>query len=509
MPQVFDWIAHHARHTPEKIAAFDLATQRTFTYAQFDERISRLASFMQQEWRIKYEERVAVLAQNCVEYFEVQFACGRLGAIMVPLNWRLALPELEYLLADCEPSALIHDAACAATAQQLQIKRLAENFFMPMLEIGARAGYVSSYESAVQSRPLAAPNRALEHDEAWAILYTSGTTGRPKGALLTHGMAFWNAVNIGMAVGLTHESVSFNVLPTFHTGGLNLYANPTFHCGGTAVIAPGFDPEQTLEWLAHRGVTHFFGVPTIYLLLSQHPSFEHTALSRVRSFACGGAAMPIALLHRYEERGVRIRQGFGMTETSPTVFLIAEAEALRKAGSVGKPVLHTAVRLVDARGQDVARGEAGELWIKGPNVTPGYWQRPEVNAASFTEGWFHSGDVARQDEEGFYYIVDRVKDMFISGGENVYPAEIEQALYELPQVAEAAVIGVADEKWGEVGKAFLVLKTGAALSAEQVLAHCRAKLAKFKIPKQVVFVDSLPHTAAGKVLKHELRKQEK
>jgi len=499
MPQVFDWIAHHARNMPDKIAAIDAVTQRRFSYARFYDRISRLAAFFQKELGIQRGDRIAILAMNCTEYFEMQFACGRIGAIMVPLNWRLALPELEYVVSDCAPVALAHDANFAA-AQQLKTKLAGAQHLLPI-------GDSATYEQALASSAPIFSQENLQHDDTWAILYTSGTTGRPKGAIITHGMAFWNAVNMGMAVGLNSKSVSFNVLPTFHTGGLNLYANPGFHFGATAVVARAFDPTDTLEWLSFGGITHFFGVPTIYLLLSQHEKFADTDFSRVHSWACGGAPMPVSVLNLYRQMNIHIRQGFGMTETSPTVFIIDEANALRKVGSVGKPVLHTSVRTVDQNGSDVPTGEAGELWIKGPNVTPGYWNHPEANAASFTDGWFHSGDAAKMDDEGFYYIVDRWKDMYISGGENVYPAEVEQVIYELPQVAEAAVIGVPNEKWGEVGKAIIVLKTGARLSEEQVIAHCRHKLAKYKIPKSAVFVEALPHTAAGKVLKHELRKK--
>jgi fatty-acyl-CoA synthase len=341
-------------------------------------------------------------------------------------------------------------------------------------------------------------------DDPWYLLYTAGTTGRPKGVIQTFGMVLYNHLNIGAPIDLTSRDVTLNVLPTFHTGGLNLYANPTILAGGTAIIQQAFEPSETLALLAER-TTAFFGVPAVYLFLSQHPDFDDTDLSGVRSWACGGAPMPVQLLETYAERGIRIRQGFGMTETGPTVFLVDEEHALTKAGSVGKPQMHVEVRIVDRHGADVPTGEMGELLVRGPGVTPGYWRMPEVTAESIVDGWLHTGDVARCDEDGYYAIVDRWKDMYISGGENVYPAEIENVLFSHPDVAEAAVIGVSDPKWQEVGRAIVVLTQGAVVTGDDLVAFCAERLAKYKVPKSVVFVDVLPRNPAGKVLKTELR----
>lgn len=277
--------------------------------------------------------------------------------------------------------------------------------------------------------------------------------------------------------------------------------------GGTAVIQRNFDPEQTFRLLADE-VTTFFGVPAVYLILSQHDDFAKTDFDNIRSWACGGAPMPVSLLETYAERGIIIRQGFGMTETGPTVFLIDEANAVKKSGSVGKPQLFVQVRIVDREGIDVPQGEMGELLVRGPGVTPGYWELPDMTAETITpEGWLHTGDVARCDEDGYYYVVDRWKDMYISGGENVYPAEIENVLFYHPAIADVAVIGVPDAKWGEVGKAVIVLEPGEALTEVEIVAYCRERLAKYKIPKTTVFVNELPRNAAGKVLKTELQQQ--
>ncbi|HEX6548890.1 MAG TPA: long-chain fatty acid--CoA ligase [Candidatus Dormibacteraeota bacterium] len=494
MTRAYDWIAHHARRTPGNLAAIDVDSGRRLTYAELDDRVSRLASHLGSVG-VERGDRVAVLAPNSTDVFEIQFACWRLGALLNPLNWRLAPPELEFIAGDSEPKVLIHDREQAALAASL-----------PGLKI-ERGGDDSAYERGIAAASrlerVATPNL----DDVLCLLYTAGTTGRPKGALVTYGMTFWNAVNIGMAVELTSSSTALTVLPTFHTGGLNLYANPTFHLGGTVVVMRTFDPGQCLALLSdpELGVTHFFGVPANYLFLAEHPDFERADLSRLVATGLGGAPAPLSLLETWARRGCPLMQGYGMTETSPSAIVIGADQVIAKQGSCGLPVLHTEVRIVDGEGRDVATGEVGELWVRGPNVTPGYWRRPDASAESFTDSWLHTGDAARQDEDGYFYIVDRWKDMYISGGENVYPAEVENAIYALAGVSEAAVVGVPDERWGEVGCAFVVLRPGAELTEAEVIEHCRERLARYKVPKSVVFRDQpLPRNAAGKVLKREL-----
>jgi fatty-acyl-CoA synthase len=365
-----------------------------------------------------------------------------------------------------------------------------------------------AYEKALASgSPDNFDSPRLSYDDIWAIIYTSGTTGRPKGAQVTYGNFFYNAVGMGRAIDLTSEDVNINVLPTFHIGGLGLYAGPTFHAGGTVVVMRAFDPDKFLSLIEQWQATVFLLVPSIYLMLEQFPDLDKYDLSSVKSWASGGSALPAALVQRYADRGIIIQQGFGMTETGPTVFLITKENAVRKAGSVGKPVLHTDVCIQDREGKILGPDEVGELCIRGGNVTTGYWNRPEATQEAIVDGWLHSGDAAKYDEEGFYYIVDRWKDMYISGGENVYPAEVESVIYEHPAVAEVAIIGVPHPKWQEVGKAIVVVKEGHSITAEEVIEFCQGKLAKFKIPKSVAFVDALPRTAAGKVLKRELRSQ--
>ncbi len=487
----FDWIGHHADLSPDAVALVDDGRDLTLTYADLEEQSRRLAAWMAANG-VGAGDRVAILAGNTTDVFEALFACAKLTAILVPLNWRLAVPELEFIVDDCRPHVLIYEDTYAEASAVLNAPvklQLGDDY------AAAKAG----------AHPATVGSVTAHHDDAWAILYTSGTTGHPKGAICTHGMFFWNAINIGHAVGLTSESTNLNVLPTFHSGGLNLYTTPCLHLGARSINLREFDPARVLELLVSGEITHFFGVPAIYQFLAEHPGWADADLSKVESWACGGAPMPIALLQRYADRGVVIRQGMGLTETSPTVFLTDEAHAISKVGSVGKPALHTEIRVVDEAGADVGVDEIGELWVRGPNVTPGYWERPEANDASFTDGWLHTGDAARIDVDGYVFIVDRWKDMYISGGENVYPAEVEQVLFHHPNVMDVAVIGVPDERWGEVGMAVVVPRDAAGFDAAEILAFCDDKLARYKIPKQVATVGELPRNAAGKVLKRELR----
>lgn len=509
-----DWVAFHADRTPDKTVFIDQYLDRRFSYLDLQQRVDWLTGYLKQEWKVQAGDVLAILAKNCVEYYEFQFACIRLGAVMLPLNWRLAVPELLYILNDASAKGIVYDVEFADS--------------IPALVEGSRANCLLRIDlnhPAVDNNP--AYNEALAqhisgvaldanatHDTVMTIMYTAGTTGHPKGVLITHGMTFWNAINISVPTGINCDSVHYVVLPTFHTGGLNLYANPIIHYGGTNIVAREFDAELTLETLADDslGVTHFFGVPAIYLFLSQHPKFDGADLSRIQSWGCGGAPCPVSLLEKYANKGIIIQLGFGMTETSPTVFLIDKKRALVKPTSVGKPLLHTRVRVVDTKVEDVAVGEVGEVVIAGGNITPGYHNRPDANEDNFTvdqygNRWLHSGDAGMIDEDGCIYIVDRYKDMYISGGENVYPAEVEQVLFQIDGIADATVIGVPNKKWGEVGMAILVMADGYEFDEEHVTAICRKNLAKFKVPMQFATLDELPRNAAGKVLKRVLREQ--
>jgi fatty-acyl-CoA synthase len=495
----YDWIAHFSRRTPDKTAVVDLASERRFTYAQFDARIARLATHLRERLGITRSDRVAVLALNTTDTLEVQFACGRLGAIFVPLNIRLTVPELEFIVGDAAPKVMVHDSDLAETA--LTVARACDVSSALLLGEGG------SYEAAIAAAQPLQHGESVTLDDVSTIMYTSGTTGRPKGAMITHGMTFWNCVNLGGPAYITPSSVLLTVLPLFHTGGLNCYTNPVLHAGGTVLIMRAFDPALALKLISDpaQGINVFFGVPAIYQFMAQHPAFATSDFSRLIVGGVGGAPMPVPLLNAWEARGVALQQGYGMTETSPAVLALDREDAARKAGSAGKPVLHTEVRVVRPDGTDVAPGELGELWVKGPNVTPGYWNRPDANKSSFTDGWLHTGDATRVDEEGFYYIVDRWKDMYISGGENVYPAEVENVLHQLAAIAEAAVIGIPDPQWGETGMAIIAVKQGQSITEAEIFAYCAKNLARFKCPRQIRFVDALPRNATGKIHKPTLR----
>ena len=402
-------------------------------------------------------DRVAVLALNTTDTLEVQFACGRIGAVFLPLNTRLTVPELQYIVGDAVADG--HDPRRRPRRDRAHGRKTLQRASTLLFGPGG------SYEAAIAAAEPLDRFEDVTLDDISTIMYTSGTTGQPKGAIITHGMTFWNCVNLGGPAYISPSTVLLTVLPLFHTGGLNCYTNPVLHAGGTVLIMRAFDPGAALQLISDpaQGINQFFGVPAIYQFMAQHPAFATSDFSRIVIGGVGGAPMPVPLLKTWEARGVALQQGYGMTETSPAVLTLDSEDAARKAGSSGKPVLHTEVRIVRPDGSDAAVGELGELWVRGPNVTPGYWNRPDANASSFTDGWLHTGDATRIDEEGFYYIVDRWKDMYISGGENVYPAEVESVLHQLPAIAEAAVIGIPNEQWGEVGMAIVALKPGHSL----------------------------------------------
>ncbi|MCK6545438.1 long-chain fatty acid--CoA ligase [Myxococcota bacterium] len=497
-PRFPDFVRHYARRRPGHVAVRDLASSRQWTYRELDERIERLASHLATRLGVARGDRVAVLCHNSTDVYELQFACWRIGAIFLPLNWRLAARELQMIVADAEPSVLVHDRALAELTTTLNVRVKVET---------TGAGGASGYEGMIAAGGDVFTPADAKLSDVGTLMYTSGTTGRAKGALITHAMTFYNAVNLAIAARVTRDSVHLVALPLFHTGGLNCYSNVVFHAGGTNVVMRAWDPAKGLAVLADRaeGITHFFGVPAHYQGMAALPAFEGAELRLVNS-GVGGAPCPLPMLEQWSKKGVPMQQGYGLTETSPTALILDTERALDKLGSCGLPALHNEVILVDREGVRITEpGVVGEIWVRGPNVCPGYWRRPEANAGSFEKGWLKTGDAARQDDDGFFYIVDRWKDMFISGGENVYPAEVENAIYEVDGVLEVAVIGVPDARWGEVGRACVVRRSGSAVTADEILEHTKRVLAKYKVPRSVVFVEALPRNAAGKVLKQELR----
>jgi fatty-acyl-CoA synthase len=494
------WLSKREMLCPDKEAVVD--GDRRLTYKELNRRVNRLAGALTGEG-LQFGDRVAMLAYNCLEFVEVIMATAKLGLILVPLNWRLTTAELGYQLLDSGTQALVFDPELAELAEN--IRREAD--IKAAIVLGPDDGYeASSYEKRLANYPDSEPDlsREPDGDTPHIIMYTAGTTGKPKGAVLSQGAGFWNVLNLE-SMDFTSHDRNLLVLPMFHIGGIGLFTLPMLYHGATVVIMRTFDPAVCLDLLTKEHITLFFGVPAVFLFLIQHPAFSTDAFKGVRVVMSGGAPLPVSLIREYDRAGIVLQQGFGMSEAAPSIATLSKDLALPKAGSIGRAVFHLDVRIVDDDMNDMPVNEVGELVMRGPNIMKEYWGRPEATAEAFKGGWFHSGDLARMDEDGDLFIIERKKDMFISGGENVYPAEVENAIYELPQVAETAVIGVPDTRWGEVGQAFVTLKQGAVMNREQIIDHLRSRLAKYKIPKHVVFMEGLPRNAAGKILKTALR----
>ncbi|MFJ6689185.1 long-chain fatty acid--CoA ligase [Streptomyces sp. NPDC091294] len=493
------WPARRARKTPGRTALVHGDTE--ITYRLLHERVLRLAHGLR-ALGVARGDRVAHLGPNHPAFLETLFAAGALGAVFVPLNTRLAARELTYNLDDSGSTVLVHGAEQAKTAAAAA----ADGGVRHRITLGTPDGGALGYEELLAGSDTGTLDEPVAPDDPCLIMYTSGTTGRPKGAVLSHANITWNSVNVLVDTDLTGDEVTLVVAPLFHTAGLNMTCLPTLLKGGRVVLLEAFDPGTVLDVVERRRVTYMFGVPTMYDAMAAHPRWETTDLSSLRSVNCGGAPVPARTIERYLARGLAFSQGYGMTEASPGVLFLDREQSAAKAGSAGVPHFFTDTRVVLADGSPAGPGQRGEVLVQGPNVMSGYWGRPEETRGAFTDdGWLRTGDVARTDEDGYAYIVDRVKDMFVSGGENVYPAEVEDALLSHPAVRECAVVGVPDEVWGEVGHAVVVLEAGRRADGPEILAHLRDRLAKYKIPKTVAFAGDLPRTASGKIIKSAVR----
>ena len=486
-----DLLAKRAALNAESIALEDAATGLTLTYAGLDRRAGQAASLLAARGVAK-GDRVAILTRNRIEFFELLFGCARLGAILVPLNWRMPPAELDGLVADAEPVLLVHGAEEEAAAAGLAMG-------LPVLHLDR------DYAAARDAAPAGSWRSLWPTAATWYLIYTSGTTGRPKGVIYTYRMAVANYVNIGAAIGLAATDTTLSFLPIFHTAGINLHALPTLIAGGRVIVMDGYDGERIVGLLEAKRLDTMFAVPTVYQSLLDHPRFASAPLGHVRHWGCGGAAMPDALAVRYRELGVRLCNGMGMTETGPTAFLVDPADAWDRIGSVGRPQLLCHARIVDGEDRVLPDGAVGDLQFSGPGVTPGYWRNEEATRAAFTaDGWLRSGDLARRDADGCFWIAGRRKEMFISGGENVYPAEVENVLAAHPDVIDVAVLAEADPKWGEVGRAFVQLAPDGRPDGAALDAFCRERLAPYKVPRRFDFVAEFPRTSAGKIQKHLL-----
>ena len=501
---VRDWMRRRAVLTPTKAAVVDAATGEAVGYRELDERATRLANYLRDACGVRAGDRVAVLSLNRLEVLEAFFAAAKLAAVLVPLNYRLAVPELQYIVEDCEPRVLLYEGEFGSTALRLATQTTVRHYLA--FDSGGDEG--SPYERALASAsPEAVEVEGFDPEEAALIIYTSGTTGRPKGAMLSHRMLTWNSVNTGIGWDLTSADVTTVNAPLFHTGGFNVLTLPLLHVGGTVVMMRGFDPEEALRCIERHRCTIFFGVPTMFQMMLDAPGFADADLSSLRYFISGGAPCPVPLIEAYQRKGVAFTQGYGLTEVGPNCFKLGLEDATRKAGSIGFPSFHSEARLVDEKGRDVEPGRVGELILKGGHVCSGYWRNAEATRAAISDGWFYTGDLARQDEDGYYYIVGRAKDMIISGGENIYPAEVEAVLHLHPSVAAAALVGLPDPKWGETPVAAVVARRGCQLTADELLEFCTGRLARYKIPKRVFFREEFPLLASGKVYKRALREE--
>jgi fatty-acyl-CoA synthase len=481
------WLERRADLSPAEIAvsgegaAFDWAALWCATLAMAG-RLQRLG--------IGPGDRVAHLGTNSPEFLILLFACARRGALLVPLNWRLALPEHQYVLADAAADLLIHDAAFASHAAALADSR-------PVCRV------LGLDDLAAQS---AGDDDALgAEDSAVLIVYTSGTTGRPKGAVLTQAALTWNAVNATLMHDLTSADHVLTTLPLFHVGGLNIQTLPVLHAGGRVTLHRRFDPAATLAAIARERPSLTVLVPAQMAALIAHPAWAATDLSSLRMVTTGSMIVPIPLIEAFHARGVKIIQVYGSTETAPVAIYLPLRDHARKIGSCGKPAPHCAARIVDGDGGDVAPGTRGEILLRGPNIMREYWRNPEASEAALAGGWFHTGDIGHQDEDGYFFIDERKNDLIISGGENIYPAELEAILAAEARIAEAVVVARPDQRWGEVPVAYVVKRQGAEIAAADILALFDGRLARFKHPREVIIADSLPKNALGKVLRYKLR----
>jgi len=501
-----DLLGERARLTPAKTALVDVATNTRHSYADLDARATRAARVLREQLALAKGDRFGILAGNRVEFLDLFFAAPKAGVVLVPLGTRLTARELEHVVRDSGMRGLVYGGEHQATVRELEDLVRLEHwlaFDEPATQGDRRWGALTD---ALPPRP-DWRRQSCDPDDLYALLYTSGTTGKPKGVMVPQRMVTWNGYNTAASWQLREDDVSPIFTPLYHAGGLGAFLVPIFTIGGTIVLHKGFDPAEVWRTIERERCTVVLGVPTIWKLLMEAPEFRSVDLSHVRFLISGGAPLPEYLIDAYQTRGVVFKQGYGLTEVGVNCFAMTVEESASKKGSIGKPLMFTETRLVDESGHEVAEGEVGELLLRGPHVSLGYWRNPEATAAAIdAEGFFHTGDLARRDAEGFHSIAGRKKDMLISGGVNVYPAEIEAELLLHPGVQDAAVTAALDPTWGEVGVAFVVRRPGAVLDGAALAAHLEGRLARYKIPRDWVFVDALPRTPYGKVLKSELQR---
>jgi fatty-acyl-CoA synthase len=490
-----DWLENRARITPEKIAVIDAESTATWSFGQINERAKSTAHWLMKRG-VKKGDRVALLAPNHISYFDILFACGKIGAIFVPLNWRLSINELNDILLDSLPKLVgIHVS-------------FLEHF--SSLAVNSDSSFLignPEYDSFISSTNLTFKD--LDHEivatDPLLMIYTGGTTGKPKGVVLTHQSVMWNGINTAISWDLSSNDVTLTNIPMFHTGGLNALSIPILLMGGTVVIADQFEPTKAIHFLQKYRCTIVLFIPTMYHMMIQTEVFRKSRFPDMKIFLSGGAPCPLEIYEAFWEKNLLFKEGYGLTEAGPNNFYIDPKEAYNKKGSVGKPMLFNQIKLVKDDGTEAKENEVGEIWIKGKHCFSHYWNNEEATLSTIHDGWLCSGDLAKKDEDGYFYIVGRKKDMIISGGENVYPLEVEQWLLTHPFINEVAVIGLPDEKWGEMVTAFLVVQPLNQLQEDELRGYCAHKLGKYKIPKKFLQLTELPKTHVGKIDKKELK----
>ncbi len=497
-----DWTGRRALLTPKKEAIVDNIQNTRYTFDEMDKRANQVARLLLDSG-VQKGDRVGIYSKNRFDFLDILFACGKIGAILTPFNIRLSTPETEYLLKKTNPSIVFYDPNLGI--QFGKIRPLLEKQHVVVMGNKMFDTDPDIYSLMTRNSSSAVERPAITMDDPFLIVFTGGTTGLPKGAVLSHRLVFWNSVNTIVSWGLRPDDIQPLLFPLFHTGGINVLLIPFYHLGALSIIMGDFDPEETLRVVESERCTIVIGVPTVFNMISQSSNFKKTNFEHVRLFISGGAPCPVAIMEKYWERGKILKMGYGLTEVGPNNFYLPDDAVKERPTSVGFPAFHCDMKIVDDDNVTLSDEEVGELMLRGPHTFSGYWEEPEESAKVIeSDGWVHTGDLVMRDSDGFYYIVGRKKDMFISGGENVFPSEIEDVLYKHPAILEAAVIGVPHEKWGEVGKVFIVLKDGESLAEDEIRQYMDDKLAGYKIPKHYEFRGDLPKSAAGKILKREL-----
>ncbi len=507
-----DYLGRRETYSPERIAFIDYGAQppARLTYRQMNARANRFANWLRSQAGIQKGDRVAIFARDGIEHLDCFFACSKQGAIHTALNWRLHWQEVLEIFEQTTPKVLLYSQNHQEKIGRLKEALEARGVFIKYIHIDGEGlpGSLAFASLLAGSPETPVTCESLEAEDIAALIFTGGTTGLPKAAMVSHRMIAWNTLNT-VIHDVTHNDIYLNVFPMFHTGGLFVYTLPQVIFGGTTILINQFDPALVLQIIQDEKVTVFGGVPTMYQMMTTAPNWDQVDLSSLRFCTSGGAPLPVPLVEKYtREKGIRFKQGFGMTEFGPGIFALAPEDAIRKAGSIGRPNFYVEACIMDDAGNLLGADQEGELVLKGPSYCSGYFNNPEATRTAIdSKGFFHTGDIARYDPEGYFYIVDRKKDMFISGGENVYPVEIEKALYQHPGVHMCAVIGLPDPKWGESGLACIVMKPGATATEQEMIEFPRDRLAGYKVPHRVVFMESLPISAAGKILKRELKEK--